>query len=67
MGETYIIGQNVQRAIVTVCLLLETIPEIMFRNEVTCTRVQTAGEERGQEQVQNRLVAARLDDKCIES
>src|SRR5436190_552478 len=43
--STHVVGKNVQRTIVTVCFLFQAVPEIMFRNKVSSTGVQTTGKE----------------------
>ena len=64
--RTHVICQDIQRPVIGISLLLQTIPEIMLRNEVSSTRMQTASEKTGHEEVTERADSHELDDDHIE-
>ena len=48
---THIIRQNVQRPVIAVCFLLETIPKVMFCDKMASTWMKTPGEEAAHDQI----------------
>lgn len=50
----HIVRENVQRAVVTVGLLLQTVPEVMLRDEVACAGVEASSEEAAHDEVDER-------------
>ena len=63
---TYIVGKDVERAVVGVCFLLEAIPNVVLGDEVASERVQTTREEAGHEQVDERVLPADRDEGVVE-
>jgi hypothetical protein len=62
---SHIVREDVEGTIVAVCLLLETIPEVMFGNEMASTRVETASEEARHDEVYEGAPAAGLDEDIV--
>ena len=64
---THVVRKDVERAVVGVCLLLEPVPEVVLRDEVSCTWVETACEEAGHEEVDEGIQAKRLQDHDVKA
>lgn len=63
---THVVREDVQRAVVGVCLLLEAVPNVVLGDEVARERVQAAGEEAGHEQVDKRVLPTCRDKDVVE-
>jgi hypothetical protein len=61
-----VVGEDVERAIVRVRLLVEAVPEVVLGDEVAGERVERAGEEGGEEEVEEGGPAPGADDERVE-
>lgn len=50
----HIVGNNVPPAVVAVCFLILSVPEVMFGNEVPSARVEATSEEAREKEVDKR-------------
>ena len=62
----YVVGEDVEWAIVGVCFLFESVPEIVLSNKVACTRMETSGEETGHDEVDEGFRAKQLNEYVVE-
>jgi hypothetical protein len=62
----HIVRENVQRAVVTVGLLLQTVPEVMLRDEVACAWVEASSEEAAHDEVDERSGAEGRHENVVE-
>jgi hypothetical protein len=46
---TYVVGYPVQWTIIAICFLVQSVPEVVFCNEMPCAGMQTAGKKTGED------------------
>ena len=66
VGETHVISQNVERAVIAIRLLVHSVPKVVFRDEVARTWVEAACEEAAGDEVDERLGAKSADEEIVE-
>lgn len=64
--KAYIVREDVQRAVITECLLLHAVPEVVLGDEVARARVQAPGEEAAGDKVDERPRAEGRDERVVE-
>ena len=62
---TYIVSQDVERAVVRVRLLLEAVPYIVLCNEMARERMEAPSEEAGREEVYEGVDTKSLDEGVV--
>lgn len=65
--STHIVGQNIQRSIVRISLLFQTVPEVMLCNEMASTWMQTTSEETRHDQIHQCPAPNSFDENNIEN
>ena len=62
----YVVGKDVEWAVVRVCFLFKSVPEVVFSDKVACAWMETSREEARHDEVDEGFRAEQLDEYVVE-